>query len=102
MIEVLARRDEVVYSERVRSDLRIREMTDAYRSMINIILSGIDQVERAKIMRHPRFIQLMGDGFTNEITRFQRPRRPGEARSEEHTSALQSLMRISYAVFCLK
>src|SRR3546814_8293377 len=24
------------------------------------------------------------------------------ARSEEHTSALQSLMRISYAVFCLK
>src|SRR3546814_3542348 len=30
--------------------------------------------------------------------------RPGdkEARSEEHTSELQSLMRISYAVFCLK
>src|SRR3546814_9127722 len=28
------------------------------------------------------------------------PRRAG--RSEEHTSELQSLMRISYAVFCLK
>src|SRR3546814_1734352 len=26
----------------------------------------------------------------------------GAARSEEHTSELQSLMRISYAVFCLK
>src|SRR3546814_6902953 len=26
----------------------------------------------------------------------------GERRSEEHTSELQSLMRISYAVFCLK
>src|SRR3546814_5656678 len=26
----------------------------------------------------------------------------GGRRSEEHTSALQSLMRISYAVFCLK
>src|SRR3546814_4298398 len=26
----------------------------------------------------------------------------GEDRSEEHTSELQSLMRISYAVFCLK
>src|SRR3546814_1101320 len=25
-----------------------------------------------------------------------------DARSEEHTSALPSLMRISYAVFCLK
>src|SRR3546814_1301878 len=37
------------------------------------------------------------------------PRQPGNlarapegARSEEHTSELQSLMRISYAVFCLK
>src|SRR3546814_7708629 len=29
-------------------------------------------------------------------------RRAGIARSEEHTSELQSLMRISYAVFCLK
>src|SRR3546814_7623849 len=28
--------------------------------------------------------------------------RRGENRSEEHTSELQSLMRISYAVFCLK
>src|SRR3546814_3706588 len=26
----------------------------------------------------------------------------GEARSAEHTSELQSLMRISYAVFCVK
>src|SRR3546814_2720156 len=26
----------------------------------------------------------------------------GHSRSEEHTSELQSLMRISYAVFCLK
>src|SRR3546814_9967013 len=33
------------------------------------------------------------------------PPRPGpepRPRSEEHTSELQSLMRISYAVFCLK
>src|SRR3546814_3271414 len=31
------------------------------------------------------------------VASFARP-----ARSEEHTSELQSLMRISYAVFCLK
>src|SRR3546814_6754476 len=29
-------------------------------------------------------------------------RAAGFSRSEEHTSELQSLMRISYAVFCLK
>src|SRR3546814_20101302 len=31
-----------------------------------------------------------------------RPRSTFRTRSEEHTSELQSLMRISYAVFCLK
>src|SRR3546814_5148600 len=35
-----------------------------------------------------------GDGET--------PYTPPKERSEEHTSELQSLMRISYAVFCLK
>src|SRR3546814_13101700 len=34
--------------------------------------------------------------------RRQRPAGPDQQRSEEHTSELQSLMRISYAVFCLK
>src|SRR3546814_3621126 len=34
--------------------------------------------------------------------RTHRRRRTHAARSEEHTSELQSLMRISYAVLCLK
>src|SRR3546814_4192938 len=33
---------------------------------------------------------------------FDLPEKYKPARSEEHTSELQSLMRISYAVFCLK
>src|SRR3546814_9967227 len=36
------------------------------------------------------------------IRRLARGRTTLVARSEEHTSELQSLMRISYAVFCLK
>src|SRR3546814_10058455 len=35
--------------------------------------------------------------FCDPLTKMQSP-----SRSEEHTSELQSLMRISYAVFCLK
>src|SRR3546814_16907717 len=34
--------------------------------------------------------------------RREREHDSGRERSEEHTSELQSLMRISYAVFCLK
>src|SRR3546814_811333 len=42
---------------------------------------------------HPDTVEtLTGMGFSDG----------GSVRSEEHTSELQSLMRISYAVFCLK
>src|SRR3546814_5846686 len=37
-----------------------------------------------------------------ERSLLNRPRIRSTVRSEEHTSELQSLMRISYAVFCLK
>src|SRR3546814_6588309 len=36
------------------------------------------------------------------LRRLEIPEEMQQARSEEHTSELQSLMRISYAVFCLK
>src|SRR3546814_3150574 len=49
----------------------------------------------------------LGVGAGGEVERSaepsEEPTRAHEAgRSEEHTSELQSLMRISYAVFCLK
>src|SRR3546814_7955593 len=37
-----------------------------------------------------------------QLAAFDAARQAGPRRSEEHTSELQSLMRISYAVFCLK
>src|SRR3546814_10871127 len=52
---------------------------------------------------------LRSAGHAQRINRNVRPRNPGRnivtlamKRSEEHTSELQSLMRISYAVLCLK
>src|SRR3546814_5196083 len=42
------------------------------------------------------------DGNSEKAIGCRRAARPLGARSEEHTSELQSLMRISYAVFCLK
>src|SRR3546814_8661240 len=41
----------------------------------------------------------LGDGGAKLAILDEKARRP-PARSEEHTSELQSLMRISYAVFC--
>src|SRR3546814_8642486 len=47
---------------------------------------------------------LFGECFTDNAANiiFTQGGRVEVMRSEEHTSELQSLMRISYAVFCLK
>src|SRR3546814_4756292 len=46
------------------------------------------------------YIPRLADAAMDKIGQIPQGRRNG--RSEEHTSELQSLMRISYAVFCLK
>src|SRR3546814_3359984 len=70
----------------------------------------VPQAER--VFFRPLMFDTVGGGWCNllRVTRsgvLSRHRHPGPVhgfviRSEEHTSELQSLMRISYAVFCLK
>src|SRR3546814_1899177 len=73
-------------------------------------LSAVEQHVRVRLLHRVRDaavtdaasvdvqVLLVGTG-----ARIHRLRDPAvQARSEEHTSELQSLMRISYAVFCLK
>jgi NTE family protein len=72
MMEVLLRRDEIVYSERIRSDLRHRETVGAYRKLIDHLLTHLEPDEIAKIKHLPTYIQLMGDGAPTMITRFVR------------------------------
>src|SRR3546814_9474173 len=50
----------------------------------------------------PYLGQLGEHGYRQTDQRRQEQGEAALARSEEHTSELQSLMRISYAVFCLK
>src|SRR3546814_7068306 len=50
------------------------------------------------LLHHVRGRQWIGAG--RRVVALHAP--AANARSEEHTSELQSLMRISYAVFCLK
>src|SRR3546814_5068605 len=45
---------------------------------------------------------IIRDGVNIDRAGMMRVQTPQAFRSEEHTSELQSLMRISYAVFCLK
>src|SRR3546814_10859075 len=63
-------------------------------------LSHALQAQRPALWTHPD----RRDTLSTRRPGLGRPHRIGAdpGRSEEHTSELQSLMRISYAVFCLK
>src|SRR3546814_3581343 len=53
---------------------------------------------RTEVDQQAQKLLAAGDGFSQRMSQTT-----GHlSRSEEHTSELQSLMRISYAVFCLK
>src|SRR3546814_1054887 len=79
-----AHRDHVAKkTDREQASHGCRDGTDDYGADIRSTVLGVDLAEQA---RHQAV-------FGHRVE---------DARSEEHTSELQSLMRISYAVFCLK
>src|SRR3546814_6795757 len=57
-----------------------------------VIIGGGDCGTLREVLRHAGVESAVQCDIDEQVTR----------RSEEHTSGLQSLMRISYAVFCLK
>src|SRR3546814_3759836 len=75
-----------------------------------VTVVDVERDHRVELDRVERDVADPADGDAADLHRRHRPQRPGvgEARrelvgrSEEHTSELQSLIRISYAVFCLK
>src|SRR3546814_9535152 len=88
------------------SDPAFREFVAAwlrergYDVSINDPYKGVELVRafgRPADGRHSLQIEINRKLYMDETTL-----RPSAGRSEEHTSELQSLMRISYAVFCLK
>src|SRR3546814_1569099 len=74
------------------------------------LFRSADQPRRPHhLLGRERRRQVLRDPSCDVRDRLSRPRRPERnaacerrQRSEEHTSELQSLMRISYAGFCLK
>src|SRR3546814_2372724 len=69
----------------------------------SLVVPGGDLILVADYIRDGSDLLLIGpDGTQVVIEDYFATGNPPALRSEEHTSELQSLMRISYAVFCLK
>src|SRR3546814_6488501 len=103
----IARREDARHRDEDHADGEIprRDNTDDALRLIDDFGFGAEQAERKG---GPPFLALRPGGhmLLRVLQCADRWHDVGHqrlfARSEEHTSELQSLMRISYAVFCLK
>src|SRR3546814_685896 len=111
-----ARRDRSVSASDRRPKSLLHAAPSGHRNALSIHRGdsrtiGVDWA--ASVNRHPSRLRFPSDTSVSHLVNLQAPgvvsrhecsrnRRGNIGRSEEHTSELQSLMRISYAVFCLK
>jgi len=100
MMEVLTRRDEVVYAERVNKDLRGRELIRDFQRLIEEMLEHMRPETVALVKQWPRYIQLMGDLRPLAITRIVRQGSGGETSSRDYNfsaSAVEHNKREGYS-----
>src|SRR3546814_4795526 len=78
-----------------------REESDGVFPALPASSCEIKESGAATMSDERNWVDLSGHGFSVRVAEFARPPGSRLVRSEEHTSELQSLMRTSYAVFCL-
>src|SRR3546814_2026859 len=93
---------------RSQEDVRLHHDTGTKRAGRSGRAGGMSRTPDGRLSDLHSRGQVAPEGATGEsirprLDRKTSGRKPGlRLRSEEHTSEIQSLMRISYAVFCLK
>src|SRR3546814_7346710 len=93
--DAAARADDLVHFDLGVGKRSLETIDQGFHALTPWVLTGSER----------NVLPILGDGFVEQLglalERFVEGFDSG-ARSEAHTSELQSLMRISYAVFCLK
>ncbi|MGH7890398.1 MAG: patatin-like phospholipase family protein, partial [Thermodesulfobacteriota bacterium] len=91
MMEVIARRDEIFFSEKIRKDLSTKELIENYRKLVEEIVSYLDPEAAEQIMQRPRYIETMGDCAPLSITRIVHEREEGEPPSKDYDFSRKSI-----------
>jgi NADPH-dependent 2,4-dienoyl-CoA reductase/sulfur reductase-like enzyme/predicted acylesterase/phospholipase RssA len=91
IIEVMSRRDEIVYSERIRNDVRTRNLLHDFRRLVEEILVDVSPERLMQIKQRPRYIQLMGDIAPTIITRVVREMAENEPLSKDYDFSTLSI-----------
>ncbi|UVW27365.1 FAD-dependent oxidoreductase [Massilia sp. H6] len=91
LMEVMGRRDEIVYAERIRRDSTEQAMLSDLRKLVSGVLAQVPAQAAARIRAWPAYVQLMGEDTTLDITRLTREVLDGESASKDYDFSRTSI-----------
>lgn len=101
IVQVIARRDEILFAERVRNDMKTRELVADFRKLVDEIMGWLDDDSARKIKQRPSYIQLVGNAAPTSITRIVRQGMPGEPSSRDFDFSRTAIDRNRHEGYCL-
>ncbi|MBV6271885.1 FAD-dependent oxidoreductase [Alcaligenaceae bacterium CGII-47] len=93
LAEVLSRRDEIIYGERIRNDGHIRELAHDFKALVDEIMTAVEPDVAARLRQRPRYVHLMGRGATTSITHIVRDGSAKEPLAAHYDFSMQSINR---------
>jgi predicted acylesterase/phospholipase RssA len=89
--EVLARRDEIFFAEKIRRNIRGWEFIDNYRRLVDEIMGHLEPKFAEQIRRRPHYIETFGEAGPLSITRITREPTAGELPSRDYEFSRKSI-----------
>jgi NADPH-dependent 2,4-dienoyl-CoA reductase/sulfur reductase-like enzyme/predicted acylesterase/phospholipase RssA len=89
--EVLGRRDEIVFAEKIRRNLRTWEYIDNYRKLVEEVMASLDPKTADQISKRPRYIETVGEACPLSVTRITREPVEGESVSRDYEFSRKSI-----------
>ncbi len=99
--QVLARRDEIVWAEKTKRNIRIWEYIDDYRQLVEEIMTSLEPKTAEQIRRRPRYIETVGEMGPLSVTRINREAAEGESISRDYEfsrASIDQLIAQGYAI----
>ncbi|AOZ04363.1 pyridine nucleotide-disulfide oxidoreductase (plasmid) [Cupriavidus sp. USMAHM13] len=94
LAEVLLRRDEIVYADRMHNDARFVEYAGEFRELVQEILQMMDPDTVRMVSQRPRFIRLMGNRAGITIARIVRHSDPDVPPSQDYDFSSEAITRL--------
>jgi NTE family protein len=89
--EVLARRDEIVFAEKIRRNIRTWEYIDNCRKLVEEIMASLDPKTADQISKRPRYIETVGEACPLSVTRITREPVEGESAARDYEFSRKSI-----------